>query len=893
MAFILWAIWKAIVMKSTGKTTKMVLSAGLIFLVVFSTRAILADEDCNDTTPPTLEILSPPSGAIIGFWGGTDELCVTVNDYNPCPEGSVVVDLYAPGWDKSLIKILRWYLPCNGGCNGCRSGWTDSVWNGGYDIPDGPVTISVIASDNSGNWIKKTINVTVDNTFPTLEVEGMPGDGDIISGTISFTATASDGYGIKKLTSEVGTDWGGESQTVSASTVTWDTTVLSEGGFFMNVNAFDNAGNCSQKVVYIYIDNTAPTAPAGCQGWSDFSSTTSITSGETYSYSSPFFEWSGATDPEGSGIWRYYSGIEGYYVYYGTDDFADPEVQGTFQSACTYEVPEDAMTLGNTYYLRVKTRDYAGNTSDVYDAFTYTYCGAYISFSLGRVKIKRSGEEEWLTAEKDECLQDGDKVRTGGPNSSAVITFADGSEIKLNEMSFLEMRKVRHCSEIETFWGRIWASITGGCFYVYTPTAAGAVRGTEFTVEVAEEGTSTATVLEGVVEVCDLAETKTVLVVQYQTTTVEPNGVPSDPQSIDPNEIDRWWECVVDSDSDGMDDCWEEQYGLNPDDPADALLDNDGDGTTNLQEYNAGTDPNTFDDYPPPVSSIEICVGRSYDEPNNPNDLTYEFGLEVETDETVELVEFVTPAGKRFSIPNEPRNWSGDICTWYYHEDNAYCWGYEADFPNEANLADYGDGTYTIIVHCQDDSNDQTTVWFGIPETNDPILQPMQKPVLTFPMHNSVTTSPVTFTWEPCTDANATSNWFWLGLEKQDANEEYVDIELPMSATSSDPITLSEGTWEAELCFENCYDFNNVDGIGVEIGKYIENDSLFTVTNPADLNRNGIVNFQDFAIFALAWLTEPGDAQWNPACDISDPNDNVIDMMDVDVFTDNWLLGAE
>ena len=51
------------------------------------------------------------------------------------------------------------------------------------------------------------------------------------------------------------------------------------------------------------------------------------------------------------------------------------------------------------------------------------------------------------------------------------------------------------------------------------------------------------------------------------------------------------------------------------------------------------------------------------------------------------------------------------------------------------------------------------------------------------------------------------------------------------------------------------------------------------------------VDFRDFAILALAWMTESGDAQWNPDCDISDPKDNVIDWLDLNVFTDNWLTG--
>src|SRR5262245_9068356 len=40
-----------------------------------------------------------------------------------------------------------------------------------------------------------------------------------------------------------------------------------------------------------------------------------------------------------------------------------------------------------------------------------------------------------------------------------------------------------------------------------------------------------------------------------------------------------------DADSDGMPDAWETFFGLNPNNPADATADPDGDGLTNLQEF--------------------------------------------------------------------------------------------------------------------------------------------------------------------------------------------------------------------------------------------------------------------------------------------------------------------
>ena len=51
--------------------------------------------------------------------------------------------------------------------------------------------------------------------------------------------------------------------------------------------------------------------------------------------------------------------------------------------------------------------------------------------------------------------------------------------------------------------------------------------------------------------------------------------------------------CVTasDSDSDGMPDYWEIQYGLDHYNPADAGYYYDSDGLTNLEEFQMGTDP--------------------------------------------------------------------------------------------------------------------------------------------------------------------------------------------------------------------------------------------------------------------------------------------------------------
>jgi len=57
-----------------------------------------------------------------------------------------------------------------------------------------------------------------------------------------------------------------------------------------------------------------------------------------------------------------------------------------------------------------------------------------------------------------------------------------------------------------------------------------------------------------------------------------------------------------------------------------------------------------------------------------------------------------------------------------------------------------------------------------------------------------------------------------------------------------------------------------------------------------DLQGDCVVNFSDFAAFALAWHSSQGNANWNPACDISDPADSHVDENDLGVLSENWLL---
>ncbi|UCF42966.1 MAG: hypothetical protein JSV99_10335 [Planctomycetota bacterium] len=55
-----------------------------------------------------------------------------------------------------------------------------------------------------------------------------------------------------------------------------------------------------------------------------------------------------------------------------------------------------------------------------------------------------------------------------------------------------------------------------------------------------------------------------------------------------------------------------------------------------------------------------------------------------------------------------------------------------------------------------------------------------------------------------------------------------------------------------------------------------------------DFNGDCFVDFFDFGYIAEAWKSGPDDDNWNAACDISEPNDDFIDELDLRVLVDLW-----
>jgi hypothetical protein len=85
------------------------------------------------------------------------------------------------------------------------------------------------------------------------------------------------------------------------------------------------------------------------------------------------------------------------------------------------------------------------------------------------------------------------------------------------------------------------------------------------------------------------------------------------------------------------------------------------------------------------------------------------------------------------------------------------------------------------------------------------------------------------------------------------------------------------------------YSRNLGTGDGVEL---IKLTSTPAETSPGDLDKDGDVDISDFDIFASAWLTKPGDSNWNTLCDLSVPA-GTIDILDLEVFVEYYIANTK
>lgn len=228
------------------------------------------------------------------------------------------------------------------------------------------------------------------------------------------------------------------------------------------------------------------------------------------------------------------------------------------------------------------------------------------------------------------------------------------------------------------------------------------------------------------------------------------------------------------------------------------------------------------------VYSGQIYQGLVY---TNAADTTpqYMFMMEFQTDGVVESIQFRSPAGNTFNIPSTTSTTSGEAETHHIVSGDTHIWQYWAGYDTAAGLNIYGDGAY-VVTYRTTSGNRDTMMGFEL-ENNVPIPQPTQKPVITSPTDGASVASPVTLTWNACTDTNA--NAVYVNILDADTDLSVAGDNYDKSATSSNAYTLGEGGHDAEVSFASLHTTTDSAGIPYEMGKGVMVGHTFNVTYTA------------------------------------------------------------
>ena len=205
----------------------------------------------------------------------------------------------------------------------------------------------------------------------------------------------------------------------------------------------------------------------------------------------------------------------------------------------------EKLPIGGDHTVMVKVTDSEGNTAEASVSFTIPKPWVYLQVMSGGVYKNGELLEEGGRYEISSSYPL-DRITTSSWLSPGYgfLKYDDGTILKVEPGSDVTMTSEGVYLEIGGIW--YFAEKRGRTFVVDTPTAATRPKGTEFEVIVEEDGTTIVNVFDGVVDVFDLDQTKTVSVNSGETTTCEPGGLPSDPASFDPESLDRWWESFPD-----------------------------------------------------------------------------------------------------------------------------------------------------------------------------------------------------------------------------------------------------------------------------------------------------------------------------------------------------------
>jgi len=159
----------------------------------------------------------------------------------------------------------------------------------------------------------------------------------------------------------------------------------------------------------------------------------------------------------------------------------------------------------------------------------------------GSVWVRHAGGD-FQSAADGAVLIAGDTILTGA-DARAVLTYFEGSTVEIEPESELSIDAARSDSNGDTIivmqqnLGMTWHVVThllttGSMYEIHTSTATASVRGTQFTVAIEPDGTTTQTTTEGAVADTDARGTTTVLTPPGHQTTTRKGETPAQPAPV-------------------------------------------------------------------------------------------------------------------------------------------------------------------------------------------------------------------------------------------------------------------------------------------------------------------------------------------------------------------------
>ncbi|WP_374354062.1 tetratricopeptide repeat protein [Chitinimonas sp.] len=160
----------------------------------------------------------------------------------------------------------------------------------------------------------------------------------------------------------------------------------------------------------------------------------------------------------------------------------------------------------------------------------------------GRGDYRLPRAEQWLPASLRLQLAAESLVRTG-PASSMGLLLVDQAQIKLGQNSVFQLRAIANGNSGTRMWlqqGKAWSQTknAGLGLSMETPTMTAGIHGTDWLMEVAEDGSSTITVLSGLVSVSNAYGA--VEVGKNETATALPGQAPVKRQLVSTAERAQW-----------------------------------------------------------------------------------------------------------------------------------------------------------------------------------------------------------------------------------------------------------------------------------------------------------------------------------------------------------------